>query len=245
MCGIAGQVTGDRRPVEKQLITAMGERLRHRGPDDHGVYVRGHVGLAHQRLSVLDLSQAGHQPMSNDKGTRWIVFNGEIYNFQELRDSLRSRHAFRSRTDTEVILHLYEDYGLQCLSMLRGMFAFAIWDEPAQRLVLARDRLGKKPLFYWVRGRSLTFASELKALLVEGAVPDIDPVALHHYLTFQYIPAPMTIFRGVRKLLPGHVLVYEDGKVSESSYWSLQYNEKVEGRSEAGYQEEFLSLLKE
>ncbi|MGH7227809.1 MAG: asparagine synthase (glutamine-hydrolyzing) [Nitrospiraceae bacterium] len=245
MCGIAGQVTGDRRPVEKQLIAAMGERLRHRGPDDYGVYVNGHVGLAHQRLSILDLSPAGHQPMSNDQGTVWIVFNGEIYNFQELRNILRTPREFRSRTDTEVLLYLYEDYGLECLPMLRGMFAFAIWDQPAQRLVLARDRVGKKPLFYWIKDKSLTFASELKALLVEGPVPDVDPIALHHYLTFQYIPAPVTIFQGIRKLLPGHVLVYENEKVSESSYWSLHYNHKLKKSDETEYQEEFMTLLEE
>ncbi len=245
MCGIAGQVAGDRRPVEPRLIAAMGHRLRHRGPDDHGTYVKGHVGLAHRRLSVLDLSQAGHQPMSNDNGTVWIVFNGEVYNFRELRDSLRSRYTFRSGTDTEVVLHLYEEYGLQCLPMLRGMFAFAVWDELAQRLVLVRDRLGVKPLFYAVKNGGLAFASELKALLVGGSVPDIDPVAVHHYLTFQYVPTPMTIFQGIYKLRPGHVLVYEGGKLSESSYWSLQYDRKQEGRSEAEYCEEFTSLLRE
>ena len=148
MCGIAGQVTADRRPVDYARISAMGNRLRHRGPDDQGVYVNGHVGLAHRRLSVIDLSPAGRQPMSNEVGNVWITFNGEIYNFRELRKALETRHEFRSRTDTEVILHLYEEYGLQCLPMLRGMFAFAIWDEAAQRLVLARDRLGKKPLSY-------------------------------------------------------------------------------------------------
>lgn len=245
MCGIAGQVTADRRPIEERLISAMGERLRHRGPDDHGVYVKDHVGLAHRRLSVLDLSPAGHQPMANEDGTVWIVFNGEIYNYQELRDALRSRHCFRSSSDTEVIIHLYEDYGVQCLNMLRGMFAFAIWDERSQRLVLARDRLGKKPLFYSVSDKELTFASELKALLVGRGVPAIDPVALHHYLTFQYIPAPMTIFRGIRKLLPGHVLIYEGGKVSENAYWSLRYDNKLEGRTDAEYREEFKALLDE
>jgi asparagine synthase (glutamine-hydrolysing) len=245
MCGIAGEITADRRPVDRRVIAAMGERLRHRGPDDQGLYVNGHVGLAHRRLSVLDLSPAGRQPMSNEQGTVWIVFNGEIYNFQELRDTLSSRYAFRSRTDTEVLLRLYEEYGLQCLNMLRGMFAFAIWDQPAKRLVLARDRMGKKPLFYSVKNGSLTFASELKALLVERPVPAVDPVALHHYLTFQYVPAPLTIFEGVRKLRPGHVLVFEDGKLSESAYWSLNYDGKRKSRREEECREEFLALLTE
>jgi asparagine synthase (glutamine-hydrolysing) len=245
MCGIAGQVTADRRPVEEGMIAAMGERLRHRGPDDHGVYVKGHVGLAHRRLSIIDLSPAGHQPMPNEQRTVWVVFNGEIYNFRELRARLEPRYRFVSKTDTEVLLHLYEEHGTECLQYLCGMFAFAIWDAPKQRLFLARDRLGKKPLFYTVRNGVLTFASELKALLVGGVPPDIDPVALHHYLTFQYIPAPWTIFQGIRKLRPGHMLVYEDGKVSESAYWSLHYNVKLTGRTENEYREEFTALFQE
>lgn len=223
----------------------MGASLRHRGPDDQGLYVKGHVGLAHQRLSILDLSRAGHQPMANEAGSVWVVLNGEIYNYEELRERLRSPRTFRSRTDTEVLLYLYEDYGLACLSMLRGMFAFAIWDEAAQRLVLARDRLGKKPLFYSLEDGSLSFASELKALLVGGPVPAVDPIALHQYLTYQYIPTPLTIFKGIRKLQPGHVLVYEQGKVSESAYWSLNYQDKCQGRTEEGIKEEFVSLLTE
>jgi len=245
MCGIAGQVTMDGRPVSREVIAAMGDRLRHRGPDDHGLHIKGPVGLAHRRLSILDLSQAGRQPMSNPAGTVWITFNGEIYNYQELRQALRSPRTFRSETDTEVLLALYEDYGLACLSMLRGMFAFAIWDEPARRLVLVRDRLGKKPLFYALRNGMLSFASELKALLADGPRPEVDPLALHHYLTFQYVPAPLTIFQGIRKLQPGHVLVYEDGKVSDNPYWSLRYDDKLEGRREAEYQEEFAALLRE
>lgn len=223
----------------------MGASLRHRGPDDQGLYVKGHVGLAHQRLSILDLSRAGRQPMANETGSVRVVFNGEIYNYDELRANLRSPRTFRSRTDTEVLLYLYEDYGLACLPMLRGMFAFAIWDEPAQRLVLARDRLGKKPLFYSADHRGLRFASELKALLVDEPVPAVDPVALHHYLTFQYIPTPLTIFTGVRKLPPGHVLVYEQGQASERAYWALDYDDKRLGRTEGEIREEFTSLLAE
>lgn len=245
MCGIAGQITAARQPVDPRVIAAMGASLRHRGPDDQGLYVNGHVGLAHQRLSILDLSPAGRQPMSNEAGTMWIAFNGEIYNYEELRGRLRSPRAFRSRTDTEVLLALYEDYGIEALPLLRGMFAFAVWDEPRQRLVLARDRLGKKPLFYAVDRRGIRFASELKALVVEGPMPAVDPIAVHHYLTFQYIPTPLTIFQGIRKLPPGHMVVYEQGKVSESAYWSLSYDEKRAGRSESEYKEEFLSLLTE
>ncbi|MCC6964667.1 MAG: asparagine synthase (glutamine-hydrolyzing) [Nitrospira sp.] len=231
--------------MQRELLTAMGAQLRHRGPDDSGVYLKGHVGLVHQRLSILDLSAAGCQPMSNSKGTLWIVFNGEIYNFEELRGRLRVPREFRTGTDTEVLLYLYEDFGLQCLDLLRGMFAFALWDESAQRLVLARDRLGKKPLFYRLTNESLTFASEIKALLVERPRPDIDPIALNHYLTFQYVPAPLTIFRGIQKLLPGQVMVYEGGKVSCRTYWSLQYDRKIRLRSDDECREAFEELLDE
>lgn len=245
MCGIAGQITKDRRPVDEGVIAAMGARLRHRGPDDQGLYVKGHVGLAHRRLSILDVSAAGHQPMSNAAGTVWVVLNGEIYNYRELRGQLRAARSFRSRTDTEVLLYLYEDYGLRCLELLRGMFALAIWDERTGRLVLARDRLGKKPLYYSVGNGDLSFASELKALPVEGPRREIDPVALHHYLTFQYVPAPQTIYRGVHKLPPGHALTYEDGKVSVSAYWSLAYDKPRRRRTDEDYREEFRALLTE
>jgi asparagine synthase (glutamine-hydrolysing) len=245
MCGIAGQVNSDQRPVEPGRMAAMGARLRHRGPDDAGVYVKGPVGLAHQRLSILDLSPAGHQPMSNEDGSIWIVFNGEIYNYQELRRPLETSHTFRSQTDTEVILHLYEEHGAQCVPLLRGMFAFAIWDQHAQRLLLARDRLGKKPLFYAADETGLSFASELKALLVGRQTPAVDPVALHHYLTFQYVPAPQTIFHGIRKLLPGHLAVYEHGKLSDCAYWSLSYEPKLRRGSDEEYQAEFDALLQE
>ncbi len=244
MCGIAGQVNVDGRPVDRRTLEAMALRLRHRGPDDGGVYADGSVGLAHQRLSIVDLSPAGHQPMCNEDGTLWIVFNGEIYNFQELRQELNDEHTFRSRTDTEVILHLYEEYGLNCLSKLRGMFAFAIWDAPRRRLVLARDRVGKKPLFYSVSERGMTFASELKALLADGAARDVDPLAVHDYLTFQYVPGPRTIFHDIKKLKPGHLLVYEEGKATESAYWTLDYEPKTQ-LTEAECVQQFRALLDE
>ena len=245
MCGIAGQITFDNSPVSRRHITSMGTRLRHRGPDDAGIYVHGGVGLAHQRLSILDLSPAGHQPMSNEDGTVWIVFNGEIYNYQDLRARLSDRHAFRSRTDTEVILHLYEEFGLDCVAMLRGMFGFAIWDSQARRLVLARDRVGKKPLYYAVNQDGLTFASELKALVIDGPPREIDPIAVHHYLTFQYVPTPWSIFQGIRKLKPGHILVCENGTLTESAYWTLSYRKPRAERGEEEYREEFLALLQE
>ncbi len=245
MCGIAGQVRIDGRPVDREAVAAMGAALRHRGPDDQGVHVAGHVGLAHRRLSVLDVSDAGRQPMANAAGTVRIVFNGEIYNFEELRRRVDPARPFRSRTDTEVLLALYEEYGLDCLAWLRGMFAFAIWDEPAQRLVLARDRLGKKPLFYAHDQDGIRFASELKALLLDDPTPPVDPLALHHYLTFQYVPAPLTIFQGIRKLLPGHVLIYEKERVAERPYWALRYDVQRPRRRDEDYRQELLALLTE
>jgi asparagine synthase (glutamine-hydrolysing) len=224
----------------------MGARLRHRGPDDAGVYVDGAVGLAHQRLSILDVSAAGHQPMSNEDQSIWIVFNGEIYNYRELRAHLEGRHEFRSNTDTEVLVHLYEDEGVECFSKLRGMFAVAIWDARLQQLVIARDRLGKKPVFYSLgEDGALSFASELKALVGVEHAYAVDPLAVHHYLTFQYIPTPQTIYQNVAKLKPGHVLVYRDGSIREQSYWSLQFQEGPEHRSEGEIKEQFLSVLDE
>ena len=245
MCGIAGQMAFDGVPVVRQRIAAMGAGLQHRGPDDAGIVVRGGMGLAHQRLSILDLSAAGHQPMSNGDGSIWLVFNGEIYNFEELRAQLSGRYAFRSRTDTEVIIHLYEEYGLDCVCMLRGMFAFALWDERKKQLILARDRVGKKPLYYAADHQGVTFASEVKALLAGGLQREIDPVALHHYLTFQYVPAPWCIFQGVKKLKPGHMLICHQGTVTERAYWSLSYHKRSPQRREEEYREEFSVLFHE
>ncbi|MCX5732860.1 MAG: asparagine synthetase B, partial [candidate division NC10 bacterium] len=174
MCGISGKLYFDStRPVEREALERMNASLAHRGPDDAGIYCVGAVGLAHRRLSIIDLSPAGHQPMTNEDGTVWIVFNGEIYNFPALRaDLVRRGHRLRSRTDTEVILHLSEEEGPHCVQRLRGMFAFAIWDAPRRRLVLARDRLGKKPLCYQQDGTAFRFASEVKAILQD---PQVDP----------------------------------------------------------------------
>lgn len=231
MCGIAGKLHFEPgRPVDAALIRRMCDAIAHRGPDDAGIWCRGPVGLGHRRLSIVDLSAAGHQPMSNVEGTLWIVFNGEIYNFQELRDGLeREGHTFRSRTDTEVLLKLYERDGIECLQHLRGMFAFAIWDVRRQELVLARDRVGKKPLCYHLDEEGLTFGSEIKAVLEDPAVGrEPDPVAIHHYLTYQSVPAPMCAFKGIHKLPPGHFLVCRDGKVEIQRYWKLSYLPKFE-----------------
>ena len=247
MCGIAGELHFDAsRPVSPEAVLRMTRALAHRGPDDEGLFVRGPVGLGHRRLSILDLSSAGHQPMSNEDGSIWLVFNGEIYNFLELRDELeRDGVTFRSRTDTEVLLRLYEQRGTSCLHALRGMFAFAIWDARRQALVLARDRLGVKPLFYHIGNRALTFASELKALTQNPEVRrEVDPAAIHHYLTYQYVPSPLCVYRGVRKLPPAHYLVWRDGRKEIHRYWKLRYLPKFPVKG-ARYERELEAELRE
>ena len=235
MCGIAGKLCFDPgRAVEEELLVRMCSVLSHRGPDDQGIYAEVPIGLGHRRLSIIDLSAAGHQPMGNDDGSVWIVFNGEIYNFMELRGELeRAGFRFRSRTDTEVLLRLYERHGVGCLDHLRGMFAFAIWDRRRRSLFLARDRLGVKPLFYRISATGLGFASELKALLQDPETErTVDPVAIHHYLTYQYIPSPLCAFRGINKLPPAHYLLCRDGCVEVRRYWKLAYLPKHEVRND-------------
>lgn len=229
MCGICGKIYLDRsRLIEPDNIAKMSATLRHRGPDDSGVLVDGHVGLGHRRLSIIDLSPAGRQPMANEDGSLQLVFNGEIYNFEALRDELiAAGHVFRSQTDTEVILHLYEDHGPGCVEKLLGMFAFALWDGRRQELLLARDRAGKKPLVYTFAGGAFLFASEAKALLQDPAVSvRVNPEALHHYLTYQYVPGPLTIFDGIYKLPPAHTLLLRDGTTTLRRYWDLSYTRK-------------------
>ena len=206
----------------------MSDTLAHRGPDGEGAWTSGYVGLAHRRLAIIDLRDIASQPMSNADGSVWITFNGEIYNFQELRIELEARgHIFRTHSDTEVIVHAYEEYGRGCLDRLRGMFAFAIWDARSRTLFLARDRLGQKPLFYFVDGDRLIFASEIKAILADPAVPiEPDPMAIDHFLSLQYIPAPLTAFRGIRKLPAAHWLEIRDGRVKLGRYWRLRYTPK-------------------
>ena len=231
MCGIAGKWQLDSsQPLDPGLLWKMVAAIRHRGPDDEGVYVDGGMGLASCRLAILDLSPQGHMPMSNEDGTLWITFNGEIYNFQELREQLIAKgHRFRSRTDTEVVVHLYQEYGVECLTSLRGMFAFAIWDARQRRLFMARDRLGKKPLYYYTDGKQFVFGSEPKAILADPTVPrEPDPLAIHYYLTFQYVPSPYSAFRGFRKLPPAHYLILDEGKpLRVERYWKLRYREKI------------------
>jgi asparagine synthase (glutamine-hydrolysing) len=211
----------------------MCDTIVHRGPDDEGVLVQGHVGLGMRRLSIIDLS-GGHQPIHNEDQSIWIVFNGEIYNFLELRPELEKRgHRFYTNTDTEVIVHLYEEYGDDCVRQLRGMFALAIWDERRQRLFLARDRFGKKPLHYAVHGGRFLFASEIKALLaIAPELSDVDPQGLLSYFSFGYIPDPRTAFSRIQKLPPGHVLEFSHGEIKTREYWDLPRFGSYEPRSE-------------
>jgi asparagine synthase (glutamine-hydrolysing) len=255
MCGITGAVwTEYGRPLEHETLLRMTEVLRHRGPDDEGHYaadVLTHaypgaiagVALAHRRLSVIDVA-GGKQPMSNEDGTIWTVFNGEIYNFRDLRRRLEgSGHTLRTDSDTETIVHLYEDDGVEFLRHLEGMFALAIWDARHRQLVLARDRLGKKPLVYRVENGRLLFASELKSLLEVPGVPrEIDPGAVDEYLTYQYVPHPNTIFRGIRKLPPAHYAVYRDGRFNVGCYWQPDFTREVR-RPAAEYRRELRRLL--
>jgi asparagine synthase (glutamine-hydrolysing) len=229
MCGIAGIIDLSRTP-ERSLIQSMCRVMSHRGPDGEGYYVDGPAALGHRRLSIIDLS-GGAQPISNEDGTLWLTFNGEIYNFQSLRDDLLARgHIFRTRSDSEAIVHAYEEYGHGCLDRLRGMFAFAIWDASKKELFAARDRLGKKPLYYRYAENRLLFASELKAILQDSATPrELDPRAVADYFTYHYVPFPGTIFKGIHKLPPGHFLKFSAGKGNGSSslevrrYWDVKY----------------------
>lgn len=238
MCGICGKINFNSQPVEEALLKKMTGVLSHRGPDDEGIYLsdqqsaisgqprdRPSVGLGHRRLSIIDLSPLAHQPMSNEDGTVWIVYNGEIYNFPELRADLIGRgHTFRSKSDTETIIHLYEEYGAECLKYLRGMFAFALWDERDKSLFLARDRVGKKPLYYRHSDNTFVFASEIKAILQdENFSSKPDYTAIHHYLTYQDVPSPWTAFEGIKKLSPAHYLVLKNGKAELKRYWQLSY----------------------
>ncbi len=245
MCGIAGKLNLSLSPASPPVIQAMCDGIAHRGPDDWGLYVRGPVGLGSRRLSIIDL-EGGHQPISNEDETIWIVFNGEIYNFPELRQELvQQGHLFRTNTDTEVIVHLYEEHGVDCLQHLNGMYAFALWDEPRQRLFVARDRLGEKPLVYSLRPDGLTFASEIQSVLRDPEVlREFDLQALDLYLTLLYIPAPWTIFKHIRKLPPGHYLLAENGQVTIQRYWQLDFGHKTAlSTAEAG--EAILHLLED
>ncbi|MDI6759772.1 MAG: asparagine synthase (glutamine-hydrolyzing) [Candidatus Brocadiaceae bacterium] len=227
MCGICGVIGFDeKRPVGAEniqpLLEEMCQALYHRGPDEGGMFIEGDVGLGMRRLSIIDL-ETGHQPIHNEDKTIWVVHNGEIYNYKELRPELISKgHKFYTSSDTEVIVHAYEEYGEGCLQRLRGMFAFALWDKKEKRLLAARDRLGMKPLLYTLADEKLLFASELKALLrCKEVYREVDPLALRNFLRLGYIPSPQAIFSNVKKLPPATYLIYKGGEVSERRYWAL------------------------
>lgn len=251
MCGIAGKVhASGRGRVEEGLLRSMCGALVHRGPDDVGYYTGEGAGLGMRRLQVIDL-KTGRQPMSNEDGTLWVVFNGEIYNYRELRRELQAAgHVFRTDSDTEVIVHLYEERGAEGLQLLQGMFAFAAWDTQKRSLFLARDRLGKKPLYYACSGRALTFASELTALLCDDTVDTaVDPRAIDEYLTYLFVPHPRTIYHDVFKLPPGSHALYEGGTLSVERYWQPPHFDGADGRIDDRTDEELVkdldSLLQE
>ncbi len=257
MCGITGAIWNDPRlAIEEPTLRRMTDAIAHRGPDDAGYYYSEYrtrepyeaspgVALGHRRLSIIDLA-AGHQPLANEDDSVWIVFNGEVYNFEALRNRLEgSGHQFRTHSDTETIVHLYEDEGVECFRHLIGMFAIAIYDVKQRRLILARDRLGKKPLVYRHEENRLLFGSELKTILTVPGVPrDLDPAAIDEYLTFQYIPHPNTIFRDIRKLPPGHYAVYQDGKLEVKPYWQVEMATEVP-TTEAAAKEHLQTLLRD
>ncbi len=246
MCGINGIFHFDRsEPVRQEAVHRMREVAKHRGPDDFGIHLDGSVGLGFNRLSIIDLS-GGHQPMCNEDGTVWIIFNGEIYNFAELRDDLLARgHRFQTRSDTETIVHLWEEYGEQSVERLRGMFAYAIWDSRQRILFAARDRLGIKPFYWFQNARTFAFASEVKSLLELPEVPrEIDREALAQYLRHRYVIAPGTILRDVRKLPPGHSITVRESGVTTRRYWEVPL-EQPRKISEADALAEFGALLEE
>ncbi|MDH5506391.1 MAG: asparagine synthase (glutamine-hydrolyzing), partial [Anaerolineae bacterium] len=228
MCGVCGLARQDKAPLQPGLLEGMNAALAHRGPDGDGFYSRPGIGLAMRRLAIIDVA-GGDQPIANEDNTLWVVYNGESYNYQSLRADLEARgHRFRTNTDTECVLHLYEEYGDDCVNHLRGQVAFALWDEKQQRLLLARDRLGQKPLYYTVQDGVLYFASELSSLFV--ALPHRPPVqlqAIDQYLSLQYIPEPLTPYEGIFKLPAAHRLVWQDGSIHVEQYWDLEYGPKL------------------
>src|SRR5690348_4661735 len=247
MCGICGKLmfSSDAK-VPHALVKAMADTISHRGPDDEGYYVSGSVGFGFRRLSIIDL-QTGHQPLSNEDGTVWIIFNGEIYNYQELHALLVAKgHVFKTRTDTEVIVHLYEEFGADSVQKLRGMFAFAIWDEKSKTIFIARDRVGIKPLYYHLSKDALIFASEIKAILADPSVTrEIAPDVIDRFLTFLYLPGEQTLLRGIQKLEPGHYLIAKNGKAMTVQYWDLRFTNENASATLAEAEQALVNLLSE
>ncbi|HVF26954.1 MAG TPA: asparagine synthase (glutamine-hydrolyzing), partial [Pyrinomonadaceae bacterium] len=252
MCGIAGfveQLNAGNARESAAVLDRMCRVIAHRGPDDQGTLVKDGVALGMRRLSIIDVA-GGHQPISGCDGAVTIVFNGEIYNYRELQRDLEARgHRFQTHSDTEAIVHAYEEYGAACVERLRGMFAFAMWDARTRNLFIARDRVGKKPLHYTTTpGGTFVFGSELKSLLAHPEVhAEINPEALDAYLTFGYVPDPLSIFSGIHKLPPGHHLSFADGRIRVERYWDFTYaaTESDERRSEEDYLDELRALIDE
>lgn len=246
MCGIVGFVNNSDSSVNRSVLEKMNSAILHRGPDEDGFFVKENVGLAMRRLAIIDLS-GGQQPIFNQDKTKAIVFNGEIYNFQELRADLGKKgHKFYTNSDTEIIIHLYDEYGVDCVQYLRGMFVFAIWDEIEKSLFIARDRVGKKPLLYsYQPNGDLIFGSEFNALLQHpGVSREIDNEAIHHYLSYLCVPAPLTAFKQIRKLEPGHWLIWKNGEIKTQRYWLPDFHNKINITEEEA-EEETLRLLRE
>ena len=248
MCGIAGVIDPTLSPAEvQQVLRGMAEVMIHRGPDDEGFFVSGNIGLGMRRLSIIDLA-GGKQPIFNEDGSIVVVFNGEIYNYLELRDQLQqNQHAFTTNSDTEVIVHLYEELGEECVHKLRGMFAFALWDQRSHRLFIARDRLGIKPLYYTKDADRLVFGSEIKAIFQHpNIIAQLDIEGLSNFLSLKYVPAPQTMFAGIQALPPGHTLVYDLNGVTVRSYWDLSFAGDHNGeKREEEYSDQLEGLLKE
>lgn len=244
MCAICGKVDFRGAPVGVETLRRMLNAVHHRGPDDEGLYCSGSVGLAHKRLKIIDLA-TGKQPISNEDGTIWVIYNGEIYNYKQLTTYLVQKgHRFTTATDTEVIVHLYEELGEKCVTHLQGMFSFALWDEKNQTLLLARDRVGIKPLYYCRTRRSLLFASEIKAILTDPSVEaEIEPALLDRFLTYFYLPGNQTLFKNIGKLEPGHYMTAKNGLVSVRQYWNLSFDKRARSFDDAV--EELEQLLSE
>jgi asparagine synthase (glutamine-hydrolysing) len=247
MCGIVGFINREReQPVNEQIARAMNDAISHRGPDDEGYYFKNNVALGMRRLSIIDLA-GGHQPIANEGHCIWIVFNGEIYNFPALRQRLLDRgHQFKTHSDTETIVHLYEEYGDELLAHLNGMFAFALWDERRQRLLIARDRMGEKPLYWTLTSDALIFSSELKSLIQHPSVSrKLNVAALRKYLFYECVPSPHSMIDGVQKLPPAHRLIFEHGQVRTERYWQLDYRVEKRRISEAEAVNELSERLRE
>jgi asparagine synthase (glutamine-hydrolysing) len=247
MCGICGiHYLKGRDPSDERLVRSMCDAIVHRGPDDDGYYFDDSVALGMRRLSIIDLA-TGHQPISNEDKSVWTVYNGEIYNFPVLKAELEAKgHRFATKADTEVIVHLYEEHGADFVHKLNGMFAIALWDKRARTFILTRDRIGVKPLHYWEDGDRLVFGSEIKAVLRAGCPREIDLEALSQYVTFEYIPAPRTIFKGIRKLLPGHIMIVGPKGREVRPYWDVRYRVSPDdARSEETIAAELRARLKE